>query len=762
MADMKYIVLGLSLCFSIVFAQIGIGEWQSHSSYNSGNAITINNNEVYCGTLNGLYSFNTSSQVYSDHSKSEGYSEVTVAALGHSSKANATIIVYDNANVDIIKENEIINLPQIKDFTLNGDKFVYNVTILGDSAFLNCSFGVVIIDLKNQVIKNDVKFSDDIAFANVDCYDVAYFNNAYYFATSRGMYTVPYTANIKSLSNWTKLTGLPDGPFNAVQAFNNKIYFSYSRFLDDGIDNADSLFSYNGSSYGRLETLWNARIVDITSGNGNLFVLSRNQGRLINAAEVTINSFSGCFDRANRAAIQSNGDIWITNEFLGMYRINDCVPHIPDCPYSAKVWDIEVVNGTIWTASGAVDDAWNNQYSADMISYKKNNDWKWRNFNPGTYYTDPTDPISIAVNPSDDKHLFVGTWGTGLFEIKDILNTTQYLYPQLDSTSVLAGLRYRVGGVVLDKSNNCWFTNSNVVGQLRVKRANGTFDPPRDLTPYVGSGFIATDIAVDNRDQVWVNFPGKGIVIYSTKLNLYRFINNAFNNGDLPDLRIRAIQPDLDGDVWVGTHDGLRVFSSSQIFGTNPNINGQKIVLKDASGINELLLKETIINDIAIDGGNRKWIATQGNGVRLVSPDGRDIIHSFTAENSPLLSNNVNCIGIDKQTGEVYFGTDKGLISFKSDATSATESFGDVYAYPNPVKPGYDGPIAINGMAENSTVKITDVAGNLVYETISKGGTATWNGKMVDGSRPSTGVYLVFCANEDGSQNVITKILFIN
>jgi ribosomal protein S11 len=151
-----------------------------------------------------------------------------------------------------------------------------------------------------------------------------------------------------------------------------------------------------------------------------------------------------------------------------------------------------------------------------------------------------------------------------------------------------------------------------------------------------------------------------------------------------------------------------------------------------------------------------------GTGVRLVSSDGREIIHSFTAENSPLLSNNVNCIAIDDQTGEVCFGTDKGIVCFRGDATAGTETFGNVYAYPNPVKPGYDGPIAITGMANNSAVKITDIAGNLVFETTSEGGQAVWNGKKYDGKRPSTGVYLVFCVNEDASQTVVTKILFIN
>jgi hypothetical protein len=50
----------------------------------------------------------------------------------------------------------------------------------------------------------------------------------------------------------------------------------------------------------------------------------------------------------------------------------------------------------------------------------------------------------------------------------------------------------------------------------------------------------------------------------------------------------------------------------------------------------------------------------------------------------------------------------------------------------------------------------------LVYNTKANGGTAIWNGKLFSGERAATGVYLVFCTNEDGSQTKVTKFLFIN
>jgi hypothetical protein len=168
------------------------------------------------------------------------------------------------------------------------------------------------------------------------------------------------------------------------------------------------------------------------------------------------------------------------------------------------------------------------------------------------------------------------------------------------------------------------------------------------------------------------------------------------------------------------------------------------------------------VQAIAVDDANRKWIATANSGVFLMSEDGTKQIYHFDESNSPLFNNDVRTIAINHKTGEVYFGTAKGIIEFRGDATEGNEDCSGMYAFPNPVKPDYEGPIAIKGMMENSTVKITDVSGTLVYEVKSEGGQALWFGKNFKGERVSTGVYMAFCTNEDGSQKCVTKILFIN
>jgi hypothetical protein len=190
-------------------------------------------------------------------------------------------------------------------------------------------------------------------------------------------------------------------------------------------------------------------------------------------------------------------------------------------------------------------------------------------------------------------------------------------------------------------------------------------------------------------------------------------------------------------------------------------INAEQVLIQE-DGVWRHLLEADRVTAIAIDGGNKKWFGTDGNGVYQMSEDGKTQLKHFTAENSPLLSNKIIDITIDEKMGDVFFATDKGIVSYKGTATDGAAANGDVYAYPNPVKPDFIGTIGIINLVDNALIKITDVSGNVVHETKAEGGQATWNGKLANGDRAATGVYLVFISNGDGTEKAVTKILFIN
>ena len=376
--------------------------------------------------------------------------------------------------------------------------------------------------------------------------------------------------------------------------------------------------------------------------------------------------------------------------------------------------------------------------------------------------------VRTCVNPANPFDAFVGTWSKGLMEFYNNSFTTIYD----ESNSTLSGISgfVRIGGICFDAAGNMWVTNSGVNTALNVKeKINGTWKA-FDLSGYVSVNQAEADIVMDQNNQIWMVLPrGKGLLVYNyngtidnTSDDQVTTLSNATGNGALSSNNVYSIAVDSTGEIWVGTDKGISVFyNPGNVFVSGSDFDSQQILVNEGGFIQPLLASD-ITSAIAVDGANRKWIGTQNSGVFLMSADGTQQLLNFNASNSPLFSNTINSIAIDQTTGEVYFGTDQGIESYKSNATKGGATYSNVLVYPNPVPSGYNGSIAIRGLAQSSNVKITDISGTLVYSTTAEGGEAIWNGRNFEGEKAQTGVYLVFCASSDGSKRVVAKILFEN
>ena len=228
---------------------------------------------------------------------------------------------------------------------------------------------------------------------------------------------------------------------------------------------------------------------------------------------------------------------------------------------------------------------------------------------------------------------------------------------------------------------------------------------------------------------------------------------------------VQCVAEDRNGDIWIGTNVGPLMLEQQNITLDDPEFIQVKVPRNDGTNYADYLLSGVNISAIAIDGGNRKWFATKGNGAYLISADNMTQLQHFTAENSDLLSDVIESIAINNQTGEVFFGTDKGLCSYASDATAVADKMtkDNVWAYPNPVRPDYTGLITVVGLTYDADVKIVTVNGALVAEGRSNGGTFTWDGcDQRNGKRVASGVYMVMTATAEGNQGTVCKIAIVN
>ena len=373
--------------------------------------------------------------------------------------------------------------------------------------------------------------------------------------------------------------------------------------------------------------------------------------------------------------------------------------------------------------------------------------------------------MNIAIVPGESEHIRVASVTSGMLDF----NNNAFTYYSKNNSTLLPAVGNEtqtiVHGIAHDESGNLWVVNSGIRDVIHVLKNDNTWRIFNMSGLGIGNPF-AGYILIDQNNFKWVNFFGGGgaktigLLVFDDAGTIDNTSDDRKKFIDLPAASTpRCMAVDLDGQIWVGTDKGPQIiYSPSSAF--DGDVTPQQILIKQDNSYQYLLELETV-TAIAVDGANRKWLGTANSGVYLLSSDGQVEIHHFTAENSPIFSNNISCINIDPQTGEVFIGTDKGMISYQSDAIEGTDACENVLVYPNPVRPGYNGAIAVRGLMNNAKIKITDISGSLVYEGTALGGQAIWNGQNLKGEKVYTGVYLVFASDDAGENSCVTKLLFV-
>jgi ligand-binding sensor domain-containing protein len=464
--------------------------------------------------------------------------------------------------------------------------------------------------------------------------------------------------------------------------------------------------------------------------------------------------------------MDANGDIWIasfggglvTDQGGGQWSIR------PNGPSSISVFDMEASHNILHAAQGGVTAIWGNLFRSASLQTFAEQQWTTRS------NWEDRDLVTLALDPADPMHVYAGSWGWGLVEFTQ-QGIQRYNETNSSLQSIIPGKYVRIGGLAFDPDGNLWMTNSNVPEPISVLKPDGNWKSFRVnnlLSDYNTLG----KILVSQSGHLWVIVPrGNGLfamdnnfTVDDTSDDLYRKVSVEDRFGKVITNDVRSMVEDQNGNLWLGTNQGILVMYSPYRLFTDGELFAQPVLIprNDGSGLADPLLGTQIVTTIEVDGANRKWLGTAGGGVYLVSEDGVNQIHQFNSMNSPLLSDNIIDICVDGISGEVFFGTDKGIISFKGDALSGSDVYNNVVVYPNPVRETYEGPVAIKGLVAQTNVKITDIGGNLVYETESLGGQAIWDGTNFRGERVATGVYMIYLASPDGSFSHVTKILFIH
>jgi hypothetical protein len=760
---MKRILIlpGFILLYSYLYGQTPVGTWTDHLIYNTANRVAVTTKEVFASTGSSILVFNKEYSELKKMSRINGLSETGIRTIDWSEENKTLIIAYTSTNIDLLINNEIYNIPDINRKYIPGLKEINRIRTKGRFAYLACSFGIVLVDITKKEIYDTWK--PGTGTENAEVFDIAFSSSKVYAATGKGLFSADLNnPGLSYFGNWKLISNPPNttAKYTSLVFAGNKLYANLTDPASGGdtvyvIEETSSLFSYVP---GIINTSFDLSTGGFTITSPSRIRYFNNEG--INVR--TLTSFSWGTPNISQAIVADN-DIWIADINYGLIKGENMSAYtiltLPG-PASNNAYNITSNNGKTIICAGGADVSWNNQGRPFQISANGNNKWE-------TYTSaNINDAMRSIIDPEDNMHIFVSSWGGGLLEFKDNNLINQFTESNSPLQTIIPGKAYvRVCGLAIDESNYLWLTQTEVPGSIKALKPDGKWivNPITIDAPSIG------DIIISKSGFKWIILPrGRGLFILDDNKtpelfsdDKYRYLLPEDTENQIIS-NIYSIAEDLNGYIWLGTDQGPIVYyNPEKIFDNKQKANRIKIPRNDGSGFYDYLLKSEAITSISVDGANRKWLGTSGSGLYNVSADGTTLIKYFNEQNSPILSNSIVSLAVDNKSGEIWIGTSKGIQSFRGNATKGEVMFSNVYAFPNPVREDFTGNITISGLMRDTEIKITDISGNLVYETVSDGGMATWDLKTYNGKTVTTGVYLVFCSSSDGSQSIVTKILVI-
>lgn len=755
----KFLYVLFLLVFQSGFAQ-GLS-WQGYFSFNEIKDVSESSTAVFAASENALFSKNAASNSVKTTTTVDGLSGQTISAVYYSEAFKKTIVGYENGLMIVINESDgsIIKKVDIINKQLSASiKKINHLMEHNGTLYVSCDFGIVQFNLTTSQF-GDTYFIGDNG-AEISVKQTAFFNEFIFAATSSGIRRADITnPNLNDFSQWTVVN---TGNWSGISTLDTELI---------AINSTGNIHRYNASNFVAFQQLPQAAL-DIRTVNHNLLVTTltsvyvyNNQmilnRQIVNTELPEINLTFSCATLVGDLlyiGTKQNGLFSTTFSAVGNFE-----NITPSGPSRNNIFSIDVSPNSIWAVYGDYD-TYYNPYDLDSYGISKFNNSKWLNI-PYSEVYDAKSITRVIINPNNEKQVYASSFFSGLLRIED--DVPNFLYNEKNSgleTLTYEGPSYidvRINGTAFDKAGNLWVTNSRIKNGLKVLKTDGQWQS------YATSSILNNaestsyaNIVIDKNNVKWISTNSDGVIAFSESGNVFKKITTGADTGNLPIVDVRSVAIDTKNQLWIGTTKGLRVLSNVSNFQSDSPLKANPIIITEDNLAQELMY-EQFITSIVVDGANNKWIGTADSGIFMVSPNGQETKYHFTINNSPLPSNTINDIKINSTTGEVFIVTNKGMISFKGIATGANEDLNNVYVYPNPVRPTYSGTVKVAGLIDKANIKITDIEGNLVYETTSEGGTIEWDTTAFGRYKVASGVYMIFISAQDGGETKVKKVMII-
>ncbi len=737
--------------------------WQGYFSYSEIKDISQGSNTIFAASENALFSRNIVTDVIRTTNTVDGLSGETISTIYHSIALNKTVVGYENGLIIVINEQDgsILKVVDIINKKLSPTiKKINHFLEYQGIVYVSCDFGIVQFNLTTM------QFGDTYFIGNegteIQIQQIALFNGYFYAATSSGIRRALVTnPNLIDFRQWETVAS---DTWMGITTLGQDLYaVTTSGVIQkyNTVTNAFALFSQLPNP--AIDMRFGAGIMVVSTPktlyfyNSQMVLLRELNASQIPEANITF-TCATVLDNTIYIGTQENG--LYTTSLAASSRFEKTTP---SGPLRNNIFAVDLTPSVLWAVYGEFAGDYN-PFPLDSFGISKFDDKGWLNI-PYESVLGAQTLGKIIINPKNENQVYASSFFSGLLKIENDVPTI--LFNQTNSgleSLTFGGPNYvdiRINATAFDKSGNLWVTNSRIKNGLKVLRTNGqwqSYAMDKILDAPEENNYGA--IVIDKNGTKWLATSEDGVVGFNENGTTFKKMTVGADAGNLPISNVRTLAVDTRNQLWIGTSKGLRVLNSVNNFLSDTPLKANPIIIIDDNLPQELLF-EQFITSIVVDGANNKWIGTADSGLFLLSSNGQETKYHFTTSNSPLPSNTINDIDINGITGEVFIATSKGMISFKGVSTIANDNLSKVYVYPNPVRPDFQGTVKIAGLLDKATIKITDVEGNLVYETISQGGTIEWDTTAFGKHKVASGVYMIFISAQDGVETKVKKVMII-
>ncbi|WP_262151577.1 type IX secretion system anionic LPS delivery protein PorZ [Chryseobacterium foetidum] len=753
MKKFSIISLGILMAFQMMKAQnISSKKWMDLFSYNNVLAMKEDNGKIIAGTENGIFYYNISSGEISKLSKASGLHEVKISAFDYDPQSKIALVGYQSGALDVIAPDGVTYIVDIPLATgYSGSKRINHISITGDRAVISVGYGVSIFKLKQK------EFADSAFFVTGGVFEASneatIFGNKVYSVTNTGLKSHELNTTFPVFTTWVTEQA---GNFKHIDSESILSYAS-----------ATTAYLYsNGTSTPISQTFTNVK--DVVATSGNITVTDNN--RVYSYADNGNFIGSASPGEECNTATRIAGKFYFGTALSGIKNEsnNAFKPDGPAFNYSYKIRPFN--DNQLLLSSGGREGGFNFRLENPRnpgFYYFNGTEWVYPSYfktNPNIYNV--LDAIADPVDPSIVFFTNYTIWaGMGVYKMKYNAANKDFdfvKYYDLDKPNIYVN---RPVGFAVDDKNNIFLS----IAFNTETGANPAIAPyKRDTDQFLINTIILTSngiqVPIFHEGLLWTALPrSQHVLAYDYKGTVSTSDDTSYILGSENNLPANSISVaiDKDGDAWIGTDLGIRILpNATSEVKNNPTLEA---VVIEQNGLAEELFRNSQILAIEVDAGNQKWVSVDGGGVYYLSADGERTIKHFTRQNSPLPTNSVTDIKIDKKTGKVYFVTYDGVVTYQGDVADVTSNFGNVLVYPNPVVyTQFKGKVTIKGLAQVANIRITDAAGNIVHSAQARTGYYEWDLNNQKGKRVASGIYFVLMTNEDGSDKATAKIAVVN